>query len=217
MNNKQQEYGREGGLKRAQQFRQEYNANPNTCLTCGKIILVEEGVRVSITKKKKFCNSSCSAKYNNSQRNQKTLEYYNNPNRCLHCKSVILISEGRSPAEARRKKFCNSQCSAQYHGENKATLHLITKGELFSSCLNWQSARSTIAKHARAVYIRNGKQLVCSQCGYDKHADVAHIRPVSDFPDTATIAEINHIDNLTALCPNHHWEYDNGLPETLTN
>ena len=34
---------------------------------------------------------------------------------------------------------------------------------------------------------------------------------VSDFDDSALISEINSKDNLIALCPNHHWEYDHGL------
>lgn len=44
----------------------------------------------------------------------------------------------------------------------------------------------------------------CAICGYDKHVEIAHIKPVSDFADSCTIAEINSIDNLIALCPNHH-------------
>ena len=38
---------------------------------------------------------------------------------------------------------------------------------------------------------------------------MAHIKAVSDFNDDTLISEINDIDNLIALCPNHHWEYDN--------
>ncbi|MBE7514091.1 MAG: HNH endonuclease [Anaerolineales bacterium] len=30
------------------------------------------------------------------------------------------------------------------------------------------------------------------------------------FPDSL-LSEINAIDNLMALCPNHHWELDNHL------
>ena len=33
---------------------------------------------------------------------------------------------------------------------------------------------------------------------------------MSDFSDDAKISEINDIRNLIALCPNHHWEFDNG-------
>ena len=38
-----------------------------------------------------------------------------------------------------------------------------------------------------------------------------HIKPLADFPDMATTAEINHPDNLLWLCRNHHWEFDHGL------
>ena len=46
---------------------------------------------------------------------------------------------------------------------------------------------------------------------YNKHIEIAHKKAVSDFDDSATIAEINDINNLIALCPNCHWEFDNGL------
>lgn len=36
-------------------------------------------------------------------------------------------------------------------------------------------------------------------------------KAVSDFDDSVTIREIDSIDNLIGLCPNHHWEYDNGI------
>lgn len=51
----------------------------------------------------------------------------------------------------------------------------------------------------------------CDICGYDKHVEVAHIIDVSLWPDTATIREINAPENVRGLCPNHHWEFDNGL------
>lgn len=44
-----------------------------------------------------------------------------------------------------------------------------------------------------------------------KHVEIAHIRAVADFSDEDLLSEINHPDNLVGLCPNHHWEYDNGL------
>jgi hypothetical protein len=39
---------------------------------------------------------------------------------------------------------------------------------------------------------------------------VCHRRDVADFPDTATVREINALSNLVGLCPTHHWEFDNG-------
>lgn len=86
-----------------------------------------------------------------------------------------------------------------------------TKGDLFRTRKNWQSARSAIRKIAQTTYVEECGELKCAVCGYDKHVEIAHIHPVSGFDETVTVKEINRIDNLIALCPNHHWEYDHGL------
>jgi len=33
---------------------------------------------------------------------------------------------------------------------------------------------------------------------------------MSEFSDDTLIKDINNTDNLVGLCPNHHWELDNG-------
>lgn len=86
-----------------------------------------------------------------------------------------------------------------------------TKGELFYERKNWQSARSYIQKTAREFFFKENKCPKCYVCGYDKHVEVAHIKSVSSFSDETLISEINSKDNLIGLCPNHHWEYDNGI------
>lgn len=91
------------------------------------------------------------------------------------------------------------------------SLQDYTKGELFSNRANWQSARSSIQKLARKIYFSNNSQPCCAVCGYNKQIEVAHIKAVSEFNNDITIAEINNIQNLVALCPNHHWEFDNGF------
>lgn len=85
-----------------------------------------------------------------------------------------------------------------------------TKGNLFSTRRNWQSARNTIRKDAVRVFTSSGKPLKCHICNYSHHVQIAHKTPVSKFPNSALLSEINAIDNLVALCPNHHWEYDHG-------
>ena len=64
-------------------------------------------------------------------------------------------------------------------------------------------------KNMHVLYINSNKPKQCIVCNYDKHYEVAHIKSVSDFDDGSLISEINNQDNLIALCPNHHWEYDN--------
>ena len=99
--------------------------------------------------------------------------------------------------------------------EPKKTLAVSkrTKGELFANRRNWQSARSAIRRDAQEVFNKSNKSKQCIICGYDKHIEIAHVKAVSEFNDEALVSEINHIDNLIALCPNHHWEYDKGILE----
>jgi 5-methylcytosine-specific restriction endonuclease McrA len=53
----------------------------------------------------------------------------------------------------------------------------------------------------------------CQVCGYSKHVEVCHIKPISEFDNNTLISDINHITNLYILCPNCHWEFDNGILE----
>lgn len=93
----------------------------------------------------------------------------------------------------------------------KDNVMLQTKGELFCNRKNWQSARSAITKNAEKVFFENNIKPKCAICGYENHVEVAHIKAVADFCDDTPIYEINALSNLIGLCPNHHWEYDNGL------
>ena len=86
-----------------------------------------------------------------------------------------------------------------------------TKGDLFTYRKNWQSARGSIQKDARKTYFYNNQHPKCAICGYTKHVEVAHIKAVSEFSNETPISTINSITNLIGLCPNHHWEYDNGM------
>lgn len=51
----------------------------------------------------------------------------------------------------------------------------------------------------------------CNNCGYNKHVELCHIKPITSFDPSATIREVNALSNVVQLCPNCHWEFDNGL------
>lgn len=206
----------------------EYNNNPNYCKYCGKPILATYDKSLSDIKKKKFCNLSCSAKYNNSICDEKTSKNYNSIINNKTDKEVIdCFYDSNSFAEFCIKLGYKTKCNMN----NKSILDRLkilnlniddlifkkdnvsdlSKGELFSKRINWQSARSAIQKDARNVYKNSDKPKQCVICGYDKHYEVAHIMAVSDFADDTLISDINNPENLIALCPNHHWEFDNNL------
>lgn len=184
--------------------------NMNKCLNCGKDV------------QNKYCNVSCQ----NSHR--ATLireEYWKNPKLCKCCNNPLSF-------EQKRNDFCSRSCSASFN--NKNTVHNINgingtkpkedivkpikdlikdknKKLMFELSKSWQSARSTIRKDACKVFNSSNKERKCMVCGYTNHIEIAHIKAVSEFGDDSTLKEINNIDNLIGLCPNHHWEYDNGL------
>lgn len=54
-------------------------------------------------------------------------------------------------------------------------------------------------------------------CGYDKHVEVCHIKPISEYDLDIKVSEINHKSNIHILCPNCHWEFDNGFRIVSSN
>lgn len=136
------------------------------------------------TNNPKFCSMSCAAKYNNKM-------YPKRP------KTQSLCSCG-SP-KTTRSKFCKT-CRPKA-GQD------LTLAEARYSQHGQQNKYSLIRQRARYSAQQAG-MTCCSKCGYSKHVEIAHIKPVHSFPDTTMISEINHISNLLALCPNCHWEFD---------
>ncbi len=164
------------------------------CLTCGKD-----------TDNPKFCNHSCSAKYTNKNRiiiNSLKKEYF-----CFICKKSMGI--GRK----NKRKYCIS-CKKEY-SPNYKDWSLVTIEQHFKNLPNFQ-ANSRIRALGKGIYKKSKKNFSCLNCGYSKHVEICHIKPISSFDRNTTISQVNDINNLVALCPNCHWELDNGflkLPE----
>ena len=195
-----------GGQIKGRQARKNsldrYYSKPNICVYCQKEIHVREHEKVSWVRKKKFCGHSCAASFNNRD--------VKKSGPCSNCKTTVLFKK-LSNRHYKSRKYCDP-CSAMA----KAKWKLIgsrTKGDVFGSSKNWQSARSMIRNHAVTAYAKNGGKFICSICNYKTHVNICHIRDVSDFPNDALINEINSPKNLTALCPTHHWEFDHDLLE----
>ena len=169
-----------------------YYANPNHCEHCGAIIEVGVGQFVIDVRKKRFCDQSCSSTSLHAKRRAVAPRPVNRTCECGEAKSV-------------RAGKCLKCKSAE------RTIDSCPKGEFFARRKNWISAATNIRRSARTAYMNSGKKQACAACDYALHFDVSHIKSVSSFSDDATIGEINAISNLVALCPNHHWEFDNGI------
>lgn len=154
-------------------------------------------------------------------------DYIKNPNKCKNCNEIIPYVKGKKLCEIKQKKFCTNSCATIYnnklrpkkikqpvekHLTRKPKFNFLTgktKKEIFEMRANWQSARSAIRRHAVWIYDNSGKLKICEVCGYDKYIEICHIKSVSSFSENNVIEEINNINNLKCLCPNHHWEFDN--------
>jgi len=148
------------------------------CITCGKE-----------TSNPKFCSNSCSARYWNRVRPKRLRTKV-----CSHC---------NAPTKAGHT-FCERCTREGRHVRGGTRIEHKTISEV-SRLLGSNKFRA-IRDNAHKVLSPVGKK--CERCPYDKHVEVCHKKAVSSFPETATIAEVNAIENLMLLCPNCHWEYD---------
>ena len=144
----------------------------------------------------KFCNRSCSATHNNTVSPKRKVEGI-----CKSCKT---------PCHS-----YNVYCKDCWD-DTPIDWSKVTKGKMMDEGNANYGKWPYIRGLSRKKYLVSDKPKECVCCGYSLHFDVAHIISCESFPDTATIAEINHIDNLTALCKNHHWEYDHGYRTALS-
>lgn len=159
-------------------------SKPKIVSECGNC-----GVNIEDTIERKFCSRSCNATFNNSIMPKRKRAVWT----CIECGEESGYQRKRCPECQSSRKLANN-----------------TKAQLRERYPALSDFHSVIREHARRNY--NGP-LSCHACGYDLHVEIAHIKPVSDFPDETTFEVINSNENLVALDPRCHWEYDNGLLE----
>lgn len=134
-------------------------------------------------KRRLFCSRSCSATYSNKFGDRPVSQ---NRRPCPDCGQEI---------RNKNTKTCIDCRAGRQHRET---------GFLKKKDVN----RERISAHARRVIKEHLSS--CKVCGYDFAVEAAHVKPVKEFSGDATIEEINRIENLLPLCPNHHLEFDRG-------
>jgi hypothetical protein len=159
----------------------------NLCINCGKE-----------TKNPKFCSKSCSAAYNNKIFPKRKIK-----KKCKKCDLTIFKTGSR---------FC------KVHSDEYKNRSIKIQSKTIGEYRNKESIKGlhTSSKHVhvRGLARNKYKDLTkepCKNCGYDKHVELCHIKPIREFSDDALISEVNNINNIIQLCPNCHWEFDNGL------
>jgi len=154
---------------------------------------------------------------------------------CTKCKQDKLTSEfyARKASKDGLKSICKDCCKIHTkHSQNKpcpqCNILCWSKGGVCQSCQKINAYKKyseltigdkiyTKHKYAKYQYVRYWARNIaidlgwtkCRLCGYDKHFEVAHIKPISEFPEDTLLTVVNDPTNLMPLCPNCHWEFDN--------
>lgn len=68
-----------------------------------------------------------------------------------------------------------------------------------------------IRKLAREFMMKSNIVKECKICKFDACVEVAHIKAITEFEETALIKDVNSFSNMVYLCPNHHTMLDKNL------
>jgi predicted restriction endonuclease len=147
-------------------------------------------------KKNKYCSVKCFSK---TKIGKSTLKNFIGlkPLNCKKCQINFPKINGKD-----RREVCDN-CLVKYINWEEITLHELKEKFPKKTQLN-----SRIVQNSRKIYLKSKKPLKCEACDYNKYIEICHIKSISSFSNTDKIKDINHIMNLVALCPNHHWEFD---------
>lgn len=144
----------------------------------------------SETNNPKFCSSACAARYNNRVFPKKQRQRF-------YCKAC-------GAETGYRRTYCKNCDPTKPRDYSDVTIAEIRSRATYQ-------ANAWIRKLARRAYYNSDKPQCCNICGYSKHFEVCHVKPIQDFPNETYVSEVNSLDNLVALCPNCHWEFDHGI------
>ena len=135
------------------------------------------------TSNPKFCSQSCSATFTNKSSHKRV-----RTNKCKRCNTPILS----------KHVYC-SKCRQPDMTLNEAMTNYTKHA--------YSAAFNLVRSRARSILIKL-KRTICEKCGYTKHFEACHKKPISSFSIDTLISIINDSRNLIPLCPNCHWEFD---------
>lgn len=147
--------GKASGKLRREQALVHYYENPNRCVYCGSIIEVAEGQKVHEVRKKKFCNRSHAAKYNNRKYPKRSL--LSATGACKGCGETIVFKRTKRSHHIVRRKYCNECLSANKVGNR-------TKGDLLAKAAHYTAWRTWVTRHAHRIFKASGKPYICALC-----------------------------------------------------
>ncbi len=155
----------------------------NLCLNCGK----ETG-------NPKFCSRNCSASYGNRK----------SPKRKSTHTKICSICGNKKHYQSKICKRCFTRKEWDKASESAIKDYVL---DGFASSEKYNRIREWAKKIIKA----SGKEKKCEICGFDIEVEVCHKKPISSFGKDSLLKDVNSLENLIYLCPNHHIMLDKGL------
>lgn len=198
-----------GGKYNNREYPKKVKNTPVKCGACGNEFLrsAQEIERDKKLNRIPACSKTCATYIRNTKNPKPKKEKQSRGSRKKVVAPPKLCKTCNKPIPADRV-----YCKACYKADNEKIL-AYTIGQI-RELYKDKSSMAVAAKirgYGQTIYKNSDKPKYCIHCGYSKFYEICHIIAVKDFPDTATMAEVHAIDNLIALCPNCHWEYDHGM------
>lgn len=147
------------------------------CLYCGKLLNGDN--------RKKFCNQSCSASYNNHKRNKQVINVQERHN-CLNCGKELKNAQ---------LTYCSIECQNEYKKNNYIERWKIGKE-------NGQSGVGGVSTIIRR-YLFEKYNNTCQLCGWGQKNKYTNKVPLQIHHIDGDCTN-NKEDNLQLLCPNCH-------------
>lgn len=141
------------------------------------------------TSNPKYCSLKCSASHPRGNKSRELIDRY-----CKKCGRHLYRENWKSD-----RRLCEVCRRDQYD----------TVRDILYTKHHKSSAYALIRSRARAITLKLKKK--CQICGYSKHVEICHIKPIASFSIETKISIINDLSNLVLLCPNCHWEFDRGM------
>lgn len=175
------------------------------CINCEKNF-EKSSYQIKKTKGRNFCSRSCSVVYNNRIKPKRVAKVIP----CESCDKTFKITKSHGS-----KVYCPN-CVSLHGGNSRSRTSVLKKRTLKEERENFSlkgkhpSWVNSNIRNLNRSWNRGMRKLPCAKCGYDKHVELCHIRDITDFPEEATLEEVNHPNNILQLCRNCHWESANG-------
>lgn len=150
---------------------------------------------------KEFCSRSCFTSYHNmGKKRNKPVNLI-----CKECQKTY--QRDKSHSSRTYCKSCQTQLKVKLDYKSKTIQQCIELISVKGKHPSWNSAH---IRNFNRSWNKNLLKEPCQVCGYNLHIELAHIKSISSFDKNTQLSVVNSPDNILVLCPNHHWEFDNG-------